>query len=106
MNPIAGVPEIGSWYRHLDKGETFQVVGYDSRSDTIEIQSLNGDLDEIDCVDWDELLLARAAPPEDWRGPMDEVAADDLGDSDYEPPLLHGPQPPQPLGAEVWDDTR
>jgi hypothetical protein len=106
MNTIVGAPEIGQWYRHLDKSETFQVVGYDSEAATIEIQTFDGDIDEIDAGDWDEMPLARAEPPEDVRGAMDDVESADLGDSDYQSPQPNLTQPPEPLGIEAWDDTR
>jgi len=32
-------PRIGQWYRHLDKGESFLVIGYDERTGTAEIQT-------------------------------------------------------------------
>ncbi|HEY4645502.1 MAG TPA: DUF6763 family protein [Steroidobacteraceae bacterium] len=38
------LPEIGQWYTHRDEGEVFQVAGYDDRSQTIEIQSFDGDI--------------------------------------------------------------
>jgi len=36
--------EIGQWYTRRDEGEVFQVAGYDDRSQTIEIQSFDGDI--------------------------------------------------------------
>jgi hypothetical protein len=66
-------PEIGTWYRHLDKGEVFQVVGLDDASSTIEIQSVGGDLDEIDADSWGTLPLVPTAPPEDSSAAIDDV---------------------------------
>jgi Family of unknown function (DUF6763) len=99
-------PEVGQWYRHLDKGEGFVVVDIDDDARTIDVQSYDGDLDEIDRDSWDVMALARMEPPEDWTGPVDDVERDDLGYSDAEvqPPNLM--QPPAPLGIEGWDDTR
>ena len=106
MGSIIGTPEIGRWYRHLDKGEVFQVVSVDDDSGTVEVQSFGGDLDEIDADTWDTLPLAFAAPPEDWSGPMDELERDHLGYSDTESIPTNWTQPPEPLGIEAWDDTR
>ncbi len=94
MNTNVGRPEVGQWYRHLDKGEVFQVVGLDEKSGTVEIQTFDGDLDEIDAEAWDEMLLAPAEPPEDWTGPMDDIERDDLGYADVGPAQPSPTQPP------------
>ena len=99
-------PEIGQWYAHRDKGELFQVVGYDDHARTIEIQSFNGDLDEIDDETWSTLPIERTAQPEDWTGPVDDVEVDDLGYSETEMKPLDWTQPLQPLTAEgeTWEN--
>jgi hypothetical protein len=84
MNSIAGPPTIGNWYRHLDKGELFQVVGFDEHSRTIEIQAVGGDIDEIDEDVWDTLPIAHGEPPEDATGPMDDLDSDAGSDLDSE----------------------
>jgi len=106
MNASVGRPEVGRWYRHLDKGEVFQVVGLDEKAATVEIQTFDGDLDEIEADGWEEMPLALAQPPEDWTGPMDDIERDDLGNSDVEPAQPGLTQPPEPLGLQAWDDTR
>ena len=70
-------PVIGDWYTHRDKGEAFQVVGIDPNSGTIEIQYFDGDLDEYDRDGWLQLPLDPAATPEDWTGPVDDVAPEE-----------------------------
>jgi hypothetical protein len=57
----------------VDTNEAFLVNGYDDKSRTIETQSLNGDLDEIDAENWNLLPLAFADPPEDWTEVLDDV---------------------------------
>ena len=81
MNPV-GHAQIGQWYLHRDKGEVFQVIATDERARTIEIQSFDGDVDELDEAVWQGLPLERAEPPEDWTGPIDDVQHDDLGYSE------------------------
>jgi len=100
-------PRIGQWYRHLDKGESFLVIGYDERTGTAEIQTFDGDLDEVDSESWDELRVAPIEPPEDWTGPVDNVVVDDLGYSetgmkgtDWEAPLQS-----LPVVQEAWEST-
>lgn len=103
---VAG-PEIGQWYVRTDKGEPFQVVGRDTRAGTIEIQSFDGDLDEIDDETWATLPIEQIVPPEDWTGPVDDVETDDLGYSDTGMSPKDWARPLQPLrvDSESWQDT-
>ena len=112
MNTGVGRARIGQWYTRWDKGEIFQVVGYDGASRTVEVQTFDGDLDEIDEESWAGLPLALAEPPEDWTGPVDEVERDDLGYSetdmspaDWTEPLQTLREEPEHRG-EAWQDTR
>jgi len=66
MNTSVGGPDIGQWYARTDKGEQFQVVGRDDGSRTIEIQSFDGEVDEIDVEAWGTLPLERIELPQDW----------------------------------------
>lgn len=72
-------PIVGNWYKHLDKGQVFRVVDIDEDDDVIEVQHFDGDLEELDSSDWFEMDLERAAEPEDWTGPVDDIERDDLG---------------------------
>jgi len=106
MNTELGRAEIGQWYRRSDKGETFRVTGYDERSRTIETQSFDGDLDEIDEETWSTLPLERVEQPEDWTGPVDDVEFDDLGYTATEMRDAEWTEPLQPFrsGQEAWED--
>ena len=61
MNISVGKPEIGQWYSRADKGEWFLMVARDDESRTIEIQSFDGEVDEIDAETWNTLPLERAS---------------------------------------------
>ncbi|MGA2840653.1 MAG: DUF6763 family protein [Steroidobacteraceae bacterium] len=107
MNSVVGRARIDQWYRRQDKGEAFLVTAYDDKSRTIEIQTFDGDVDEIDEEVWSTLPLELAEPPENWTGPVDDVEVDDLGytetdmaEADWSAPL----QPLAPAG-EAWEDT-
>jgi len=76
--------EIAQWYTRADKGELFRVVGRDASSRTIEIQSFDGDVDEVDSDGWATLAPEPAEAPEDWTAPMDDIERDDLGYSETE----------------------
>jgi hypothetical protein len=99
MNTGVGRARIGQWYTRWDKGEIFRVVGYDPDSRTIEAQTFDGDLDEIDLETWVGLPLAFAEPPEDWTGSVDDVE-DDLGYLETEMAGLGWTEPLQSLRAE------
>jgi hypothetical protein len=100
MNTGVGRARIGQWYTRCDKGEIFQVVGYDPSSRTIETQTFDGDIDEIDHEAWVGLPLKFAEPPEDWTGPVDDVERDDLGYSETDMSGSDWTQPLQSLHAE------
>jgi hypothetical protein len=110
MNTGVGRARIGQWYTRWDKGEIFQVVGYDSKSRTIETQTFDGDLDEIDLETWAGLPLGFAEPPEDWTGPVDDVERDDLGYSETDMSGDDWAEPMQSLraageGEEAAEET-
>ncbi len=58
-------PGVGAWYR-LNGGEPFEIVALDDDDGTIEVQYVDGTLEELDREDWkswcDEHLLEAADP--------------------------------------------
>lgn len=109
MNTSIGKARIGQWYLRWDKGEIFQVTGLDEVSGTIEIQSFDGDLDELDEATWRALPLAFAEAPEDWTGPVDVVEVDDLGYSETAMSAAdwaESLEPAKVMEEEVWQDSR
>ncbi|MBB3168517.1 DUF6763 family protein [Simiduia aestuariiviva] len=58
-------PHTGQWYSNRETGQYFEIVALDVNSTTIEIQYVDGSLDEIDAEMWSQLDLLTAAPPED-----------------------------------------
>ena len=106
MNTTAGPPLIGNWYRHLDKGELFRVVGFDEHAHTIEIQVVNGDIDEIDEDLWDMLPIAQAEPPEDSAAAMDNMDSDDASDFDSDSRPSQWSEPLQLERLEERNDDR
>src|SRR3970040_1612256 len=101
-------PIVGNWYRRIDKGQLFRVVGFDDDGNIVEVQHFDGDLEEIELTDWFDLDLELTAAPEDWTGPVDDVDTDDLGytetdmaQSDWQAPLEANPAP-----KEEWEDDQ
>jgi len=95
MNANLIRPDIGQWYAHTDKGELFQVAVRDEESRNIEIQYVDGDLDEIDAETWAMLPIERVEPPEDMTASGDDTEPEQDRD-----PLAEG-RPAEPFIAET-----
>jgi hypothetical protein len=74
---IAAIP--GHWYRDASSGEVFQVVGLDEDDRTINIQHVDGSLDETAFDDWMTRHVENCDQPEDWVGPYDDLQSDEIG---------------------------
>ena len=76
---MSAQPEIGAWYR-LRGGESFEVVAIDEDDGTIELQSFDGTVEEMDIEDWDAQRasgeIENAEAPEDWSGSIDVEGED------------------------------
>lgn len=72
-------PGVGAWFR-LSGGAPFEVVAVDDDDGTIEVQYVDGTLEELDREDWkswcDEHTLEAADASEDWSDSAD-VEADE-----------------------------
>jgi len=77
MSAVIRQPEIGQWYQRQDSSELFQVTGIDEHAGTVEIQSSDGSIDEIDQESWKVLPLEIAEAPEEGVAPVEEMEADD-----------------------------
>lgn len=98
-------PKTGTWYRHVDKGQKFEVVVIDSDAQTVEIQYFDGSLEELDLDAWYDLDIEPTEPTEDWTGPIDAIERDDLG---YSETGMQGDDWNQPLreyrrAPEQWE---
>ncbi len=74
-------PIVGEWYQ-TQEGDSLEVVAYDPREKTIEVQFFDGTVEEYDLENWKELEVVPAEPPEDWSGSLDLKGEDygvDLG---------------------------
>jgi len=68
-------PVAGQWYENVDENESFRVLSVDEDSELIEIEYLDGDIEELDLDTWAELDLEKIEQPEGWSGA--EVDEDD-----------------------------
>ena len=74
-------PTVKQWYEDLENDETFQVLKVDEDKETVEIQYLDGEIEELDIDSWAELDLELTEEPEGWSG---SDAEDDEEDDDEE----------------------
>jgi hypothetical protein len=65
-------PVPGQWYENLEEEESFRVLSVDEDSELLEIEYLDGDIEEIDLETWREMDLERIEEPEGWSESDDE----------------------------------
>jgi hypothetical protein len=75
-------PVPGQWYENLEEEESFRVLSVDEDSELIEIEYLDGDIEEIDLEAWHEMDLERTDEPEGWSEPEDDEEEDEDEDED------------------------
>ena len=75
-------PVPGQWYENLEEEEQFRVLTVDEDSELIEIEYLDGDIEELDIESWHELDLEKIDEPEGWSEYEDEDDEDEDEDWD------------------------
>jgi hypothetical protein len=75
-------PTVGQWYEDLENEETFQVLKVDEDREVVEIQHLDGDVEELDVDGWAELDLEMTEEPEGWSGSKAEKDAEEEEEDD------------------------
>lgn len=75
-------PVPGQWYENLEEEEQFRVLTVDEDSELIEIEYLDGDIEELDVESWHEMDLEKIDQPEGWSEDEDEDDEDE--DEDWE----------------------
>src|ERR1700733_16319083 len=59
-------PVAGQWYENLEEEESFRVLSVDEDSELVEIEYLDGDIEELDIEAWHEMDLDRIEEAEGW----------------------------------------
>ncbi len=75
-------PVAGQWYENLEEEESFRVLSVDEDSELVEIEYLDGDIEEIDLETWHEMDLDRIEEPEGWSESDDEDDSEEEEDWD------------------------
>jgi hypothetical protein len=74
-------PVPGQWYENLEEEESFRVLTVDEDSELVEIEYLDGDIEEIDLEAWHEMDLELTQEPEGWSE-SEEEDKDEAEDED------------------------
>lgn len=78
-------PVPGQWYENLEDEESFRVLTVDEDSELVEIEYLDGEIEEIDLETWHEMDLEQTDEPEGWAKSdedEDEEEEDEEDDED------------------------
>jgi hypothetical protein len=70
-------PVVGQWYENIEEDDSFRVLSVDPDAELVEIEYLDGDIEEIDLDTWHEMDLERIAEPEGWAAEDDEEEEDE-----------------------------
>jgi hypothetical protein len=77
-------PVAGQWYENLEEEESFRVLSVDEDSELVEIEYLDGDIEEIDLEAWHEMDLEHTEEPEGWSEPEEDEEEEDDDDEDFD----------------------
>ncbi|NOZ54873.1 MAG: hypothetical protein GXP08_17355 [Gammaproteobacteria bacterium] len=76
------IPNVGEWYQSI-YSDPFRVVAIDEDAQTVDVQFIDGDVDELEFESLSELHLKSIGPPEGWSGPFDDLESDGLDYTDF-----------------------
>ena len=77
-------PVPGQWYENLEEEEPFRVLSMDEDSELVEIEYLDGDIEEIDLETWHEMDLELTQEPEGWSESHDDEDEEEDEDEDWD----------------------
>ena len=77
-------PVPGKWYEDLEEEESFRVLKVDEDAELIEIEHLDGEIEELDLETWHEMDLEPTQEPEGWAESEEEEEDEDEDDEDWD----------------------
>jgi len=75
-------PVPGQWYENLEDEESFRVLTVDEDSELVEIEYLDGEIEEVDLETWHEMDLEQTDEPEGWAKSDEEDEDEEEEDED------------------------
>ena len=97
-------PVRGQWYENLEDDDLFQVLSVDEDAELIEIQYVDGDIEEIDYDTWQELDLEPTDEPEGWVGSEDDELDEDEDEDDWDDEDEDEEDDEDDEDEDDWDD--
>ena len=70
-------PVPGQLYENVDEDETFRVLSLDEDHEMVEIEYLDGEIEELDIDEWHEMDLELTEEPEGWSDEDDDEEEDE-----------------------------
>jgi hypothetical protein len=70
-------PVVGQWYENAEEDEQFRVLTVNEDDELVEIEYLDGDVEELDMESWQEMDLDKIDEPEGWSESEDEEDDED-----------------------------
>jgi hypothetical protein len=70
-------PVPSQWYENVEEEESFRVLSVNEDSELVEIEYLDGDIEELDLEAWHEMDLEKIQEPEGWSESDDEDTDED-----------------------------
>ena len=95
-------PVAGQWYENIDENDSFRVLSVDEDSELIEIEYLDGELEELDLDSWQELDLEKIEQPEGWSA--SEAAEEDEDEEDEDERWGEDEDEDEEDDEDDWDD--
>lgn len=95
-------PAVGQWYENIDENESFRVLSVDEDAELVELEYLDGDIEEIDLETWHELDLDKIDEPEGWAGSAEDE--DDEEEEEEEKDDLDETWDEDDEDDEDWDE--
>ncbi|HTY51535.1 MAG TPA: DUF6763 family protein [Steroidobacteraceae bacterium] len=77
-------PVAGQWYENVEEEESFRVLSVDEDSEIVEIEYLDGDVEEIDLETWHEMDLEKTDEPEGWSDTDEDEDEEEEEDDEEE----------------------
>ncbi|MET0290821.1 MAG: DUF6763 family protein [Steroidobacteraceae bacterium] len=70
-------PVVGQWYQNVEEDDSFRVLSVDEDAELVELEYLDGEIEEIDLDTWHEMDLERIAEPEGWSDEDEDEEEDE-----------------------------
>ena len=75
-------PVPGQWYENLEDEESFRVLKVDEDAELVEIEYLDGEIEELDLEAWHEMDLEPSDEPEGWAESEEEDEEEEEDDDE------------------------